>query len=65
MEAREIAHAVAHAGRDGQVAAMRTRVENQRIETCPLRDASERDENGAREIARFVQIETQNHDKVS
>ena len=38
---------------------MHERIEMPRVDACPLRGASERDQNGVREIARVVRNETQ------
>ena len=51
MEAREIAMAVRDAGQDGGGAVERERDENERIDACPLRDASERGQEDVCKLA--------------
>ena len=60
---REIVHGGRHAGQDGQRAVTQARVDTPRVDTCALRGASERGEEGVRAHARLVQIEAQSHVK--
>ena len=51
-------------GEDGQHAVAHERVDAQRIDACPLHDASERGQVDVRVLAERVQIEAQSHVKL-